>query len=397
MSLIPFKYLRKQRVLTLIVILTLTSTLFSITAYSFLGFYNGFTDYIGEGKDIIAIYSKVGSTPFTGVVPIIITNQISQLNGVLATSPEAIAPCTINGQSVFVRGILPEELSKLNPITLTEGDNININDTNAAIIGKSLSQRLNLKTGDKILVLSVLAQGYVQLQVKGVFQSQSSLNDEIIVPLYIGQWLRGLSYTDVTLIRARIDPNQTSANQLYEEIANTTAPPITSPSPTPKSEAQQELAKLIPLTQSPVNIGIIGVQESQQFMINYLNRYGISRDTLIILSIIILIFAGGTAMCAVTLFIKQHSADIEIIRSIGASHKKIEIDIALRMLVWVAIATIIGTIISAVILIIFQQIGYIQVLSHTINFQFDPLVIVANFFLLTLLTSISISSKELKQ
>lgn len=83
MSLIPFKYLRRQRVLTLIIILTLTSTLFSITAYSFLGFYNGFTDYIGQEKDIIAIYSKVGSTPFTGVVPIIITNQISQLNGVL--------------------------------------------------------------------------------------------------------------------------------------------------------------------------------------------------------------------------------------------------------------------------------------------------------------------------
>jgi predicted lysophospholipase L1 biosynthesis ABC-type transport system permease subunit len=102
-------------------------------------------------------------------------------------------------------------------------------------------------------------------------------------------------------------------------------------------------------------------------------------------------------MCAVTLFVKQHSADIDIIRSIGVSRKKIEIDIALRMLIWVAIATTIGTVLSAVIMIIFQQIGYIQVLSHTINFQFDPVVIAANFSLLTLLTSISISSKGLKE
>jgi ABC-type lipoprotein release transport system permease subunit len=396
MSLIHFNYLRKQRILTLILILALTSTLFAITAYSFLGFYNGFTDYIGEGEDTVAIYSKVGSTPFTGTVPLAVTNQIAQLTGVVASSPEAIAPCTINYQSVFVRGILPKELAKINPITMVEGDNVNINDAKSAIVGKNLSHRLNLNVGDETLVLSVLSQGYVQLQVKGVFQSQSSLDDELIVPLYIGQWLRGLSYTEVTLVRVKIDPDLTSASQLYKEISNAAAPPKTSPSPTPKSEAQQELETLLPLTQSTVNIGIIGIQESQQFMINYLNRYGISRDTLIILSTIVLIFGCGTAMCAITLFLKQHSVDIAILRSIGVPRRKLKIDLALRALVWVIVATVLGTLLSGAILIIFQQIGYIQVLSHTINFQFEPLVVVTNFLLLTLLTSINIAYKELK-
>ena len=405
MSLIRFKYLRKQRILTLIVILTLTSTLFSITAYSFLGFYNGFTNYVGQEKDIIAIYSKTGNSPFTGVVPITAASQIASMKGVIATSPEAMTPCTINGQSVFIRGILPQELSKLNPLTITQGNNLNINDTNSAIIGQGAAQRLNLKTGDKIVALGVFSDRYVELQIKGIFQSESSLNDEALVPLYIGQWLRGLTYNDVTLIRAKIDLNQTSANQLYQQIAKETppttsapTPPTTaSPSPTPKSEAQQELEKLIPLTQTNINIQNIGIEESQLFMSSYFDRYGISRDALIILSFIVLIFASGTATFAITLFIRQHDSDIDIIRSIGLSTKKIKIDLLLRMLIWALIATIAGTIISATLLIIFQKIGYLQVLSHTINFQLDPLIIAANAVLLSLLITINIARAELKR
>jgi ABC-type lipoprotein release transport system permease subunit len=398
MSLINFKYLRRKRMLTLIVILTLTSALFSITAYSFLGFYNGFTNYVGEEKDIVAIYSKIGSTPFTGLVQIGIANKITTIEGVIVISPETISPSTINGQSVFIRGIIPQELTKLNPLTIVEGQTLNITDTSSAIIGKSLADRLHLKTGDKILAFSVLSQRYVELQIKGVFQSESSLNDEALVPLYVGQWLRGVSYNDATLIRARINVTQTSANQIFQQIANQTSPQsAASPSPTPKSETQRELEALIPLAQANLNVGNIGIEQSQQFMQNYLDRYGISKDTLIILSIVVLVFASGTATCAITLFIKQHSSDIDILRSIGVSTKKVKTDLTLRVVTWALIATLMGTIISAIVITIFQKIGYLQVLSHTITFQLDPLIIIANFMLLSVLISVNIARTELKQ
>src|SRR3972149_6118842 len=117
MSLIRFKYLHKQRILTLVLILTLTSMLFSVTAFSFLSFYHGFTAYLGEEKDIVAICSKVGSTPYSGTVPIYLANRISSINGVLASSPEVIAPSVIEGESIFIRGIVPEEFAKLNKLT----------------------------------------------------------------------------------------------------------------------------------------------------------------------------------------------------------------------------------------------------------------------------------------
>ena len=187
----------------------------------------------------------------------------------------------------------------------------------------------------------MLSQKYVQLQIKGIFHSDSSLNDEILTPLYTGQWLRGLSYNDVTVIRLKIESNQTSATQLYRDIDNQTKtiPSSSTPSPTPKSQAQKELEALIPLTQSSLNLGNVGVEESQQFMASYLDRYGISKDTLIILAIIVLLFASGTVICAITLFIRQHELDIDVLRSIGVSTRKIKIDLSLRIFAWSLIAT----------------------------------------------------------
>ena len=87
----------------------------------------------------------------------------------------------------------------------------------------------------------------MELKVEGIFQTTSALNDEVLVPIYIGQWLRGLTYNDATVIRAKIDLTQTNPKQIYQEIATQTTPSTTttSPSPTPKSQTQQQLEALI--------------------------------------------------------------------------------------------------------------------------------------------------------
>jgi ABC-type lipoprotein release transport system permease subunit len=385
--------------ITLIVILTLASTLFSITAYSFLGFYNGFTNYVGEGKDVIAVYSKSGSTPYSGVIPIDLANNISILSGVIAVSPETIALCTVNDQAVFIRGILPADLSQLNRLQMLNGQALLINDTDSTMVGQSLSHRLNLKTGDRFLAFSVLSKTYVELQVKGIFQSDSSLDDEALVPLYVGQWLRGIGYTDATLIRAKIDPSQTNTEQIYQRITNQFPKPSTStsPSPTSRNQAQEEFGALIPLIPTYINIGDIGVERSQQFMQSYLDRFGVSKDALIILSASVLVFASGTAFVALSLFVRQHSNEISILRSIGVSAKKVKMDLTIRTVIWALVATLMGTAISALVLFIFQGLGYLQVLSHSISFQLDPLIFFANFALLSVLIGISIARTELKQ
>lgn len=398
MSLHSFRYLHKRRILTLIVILTLTSTLFSVTAYSFLGFYNGFTDYVGTGNNVIAIYSQAGSTPFTGIVPLSLESNLTAVKGVITASPETIAPCNVNGQSVFFRGALPQALQQLNTLTILQGQDLNFNDTYSAIVGVNLAQKLNLKTGESILVLGVLSDRYAELNVKGVFQSGTPLDDEAIVPLYVGQWLRGLNYDQVTLIRAKINVTETSANQVYQEIASRTTPqPTTSPSSTTNSQLQQELEALLPLSGTSLNLQSIGVEGSQQFMTSYLNRYGISKDTLIILSVIVLIFSSGTAFIAISLFIRQHATETSALRAIGVTSKKLKSNLFLNMLAWSLIATLAGTLASAAALTVFNRYSYLQVLSHSITFQLDPVVVAADFLLLSLLCTVSVVRTEFKQ
>ena len=398
MSLLRFKYLHKHRLLTLILILTLTSTLFSVTAFSFLGFYNGFTGYVGTQNDIVAIYQTKANTPITGIVPLSLADSANAIHGVLATSAEVIVPCVVNDKSIFIRGILPESLSKINPLSTIEGSSLNENDTQSTIIGNGLQENLKLKTGDNITIYSVVSDKYVNVQVKGVFTSNSPLDDEALVPIYVGQWLRGINYNEVTVIRAKIDPNQLTADIIRQVIINQTSqtPTITASPPPIKGDTEQQLQGLIIISQVNINLQNVGIEQAQDFMKNYLGQYGVSKDTLLILSALVLVFASGTAAAALSLFINQHRNEIGTLRSIGASNKKIKTDLIIKLTAWSLAASTMGTILSAAILLIFQQLGYLQVLSHRLVFQLDPTIIAANFILISALIAVGVTRLEMK-
>lgn len=384
----------------LILILALTSTLFSITAYSFTGFYNGFTNYVGGGENIAVFYSTKATTPYTGLIYTSLEAEIATLTGVLATSPEVINPSVVNDEAVFVRGIVPEDFAEINQLSMIEGNDLVLNDANKAIIGQAAAQKLDLKTGDDFIVFGVMHQKYLQLEVKGIFEcSEQALNDEILIPLYAGQWLRGENYYQITLVRAKFDVNQTGVHQLFQALAENQQNPAPTqfPTPSPTSQAEQQLGSLIPLDSGVIDLQFVGVDQSQEFMSSYLEEYGVSKNVLIVLSIVVFLFASGTAITATTLFVEQHATDINTIRSIGVSYRKIKLDITVKMVGWALISTALGTVVSAVVIDLFQRIGYLQVLSHTISFQLDPLIIVANFALLVLIISVNMARTELRR
>jgi hypothetical protein len=214
--------------------------LFSLTALSLLGFYRGFTVYLGEGEDIVAVYDRGSRTPFTGLVPAYLAEKIGALSGVLACSPEAIAPCIVKGEAFFLRGIMPEGFMKLNQLTMMGGRMLEVGDLNCMVVGRNAAERLRINIGDKMLVLSVLADRYVELHVKGIFVSHSPLDDEILTPLHVGQWMRGADYGYVTLIRFKIDRSAITLSRILEEItreASDMSQPSTAPPSWPQSVA----------------------------------------------------------------------------------------------------------------------------------------------------------------
>ncbi len=392
MRLRGFKYLVRRRVLILTFIIALVSMLFSITAFSFLGFYNGFNTYLGEGGDVIAIYESGSRTPFSGLVPMYLAERMYSIKGVLASSPEVIAPSVVKGESIFIRGIIPEEFSKLKTLTILEGDTLDITDLNSAIVGKDLSQLLTLKPGDKVLVFGVLAEKYQELQIKGIFESRSSMDEEILVPLYVGQWLRTVDYSHVTVIRVKIDRSQVDPSKLFDEIAKEAAESDTS-----EENEEKPTEGIVPTVKASFKPEDIGTEEAIEFMKSYLDKYGITKEAIVLLSIMVFIFASASVAGASTMLIQQHKHEIDVLRSIGASEKTIKADLLFKVLTWSLASSLLGIILATATLMLLDKFGSLQVLSYRILFQLDPLIVALNFFLISSLIIISISRSGVKR
>jgi ABC-type lipoprotein release transport system permease subunit len=334
----------------------------------------------------VAVYGTSGRTPFTGAVPLYLVDKLSSVNGVLAISAETVAPCVLDDKSVFVRGVASDEFSSLNNLTILQGESLDMINGHAAIVGVGLSRRLGLSVGDRILVFGVLSEQYVELEIKGVYVSNSAIDDEALVPLYVGQWLRGISYGQVTLIRVKIDPSEVTANALFEVLAKEASAPAS----TPNGEKPLSFENLIPFVQVGFQVSDIGVDRAQNFMQSYLEQYGVTKNTLVVLSVLVLVFASGTSICALAMFLDQHKREIGIIYNVGASTRRIKFDLLVKVLSWSLVSSVLGVVLAAGVIVVFGQIGYLQILSHRVSLQLDPLIIVVNFVLISLLVTVGI-------
>jgi ABC-type lipoprotein release transport system permease subunit len=384
--LIGFKYLRQRRILALALVVATSSMLFSVTALILLSFYRGFTSYLGEAEDIVAVYDRGSRTPFTGLVPLYLSERLSVLSGVLASSPEVVAPCIVNGGSAFLRGIVPEEFVKLNKLTIVEGSMINLDDLSYVVVGRDAARRLHIGVNDRVIVLGVLTDRCLELQVKGVFVSYSPMDDEVLAPLYVGQWLRGTDYSYVTLIRFKIDRSITNPHKIFEEIAGEAYKPSQSSSPT----LSQEAVRIIPRVIVGFKAENIGVDEAYSFMRSYMERYGVTRESLLIISVMVFLFSSISVDAASKTILAQHRGEINVLRSIGVSRRLLKRDMLIKLLPWSIASSSMGFSLAVAVLTVIQEGSYLQALSHKAPLQIDLSTIALNIILASLLVSVSI-------
>jgi ABC-type lipoprotein release transport system permease subunit len=386
---IGYKYVEGRRVMVFVVILVLSSMLFSMMAFSLLGFYRVFGGYLGGGNDIVVVYDRNSNTPFTGLIPIYLVENISSIKGVMAVSPEVIVPCVLKNESVFLRGIVPKDFVKLNQLVMVEGSMIRLDDLDSIIVGKNLAERLDLKPGERVLVLSVFVNQYLELYVKGVFVSRSVMDDEILAPLYVGQWLRGTDYNYVTLMRVKVNSSMVDASVIFEAIGAKS-------SSVGSSGVSQLFGGLLSWSRPSFKIENIGVNEGQKFMESYLSRYGVTKESLIVLSVIVFLLCGVTIVVAFKTILVQHKGVVGILRSIGVSRKFLRVDLLFRLLFWSLFASSIGIVLSLIVLSVMQAYGFLRVLSHTVLIYPDPLIIILNFVLVFVIILLVILRSDLE-
>lgn len=392
MGLAGFRYISGRRLSALMLVVAVSSMLFSITALSLLGFYRGFTAYLGEDENVVAIYDKAGSTPFTGLVPAYLAGEMAALNGVSACSPEALAPCIINGNALFIRGVLPEEFMKISALTILEGEMLSQADLDSAVLGLKAAERLGLKVNDKFTVFGVMADRCLELTVKGIYLSNSPLDDEVLAPLHVGQWLRGTSYGYVTLIRVKTEGAQTDA--IYMEIGKEAEEQDKTPT---REEAPKPLQEMItPRVIVRFKPEKIGVDEAQRFMKNYMDKYGLTREVMLIFSAVVFFFSSLSITAAARTVIARHKGEISVLRSLGASKRTLKRDLLAKLLPWITAAALIGVAAAALTLTAVQARVGPEILSHTLVLQLDPLVIALPPLLSSALVSACILKAELE-
>ncbi|XHH08918.1 MAG: ABC transporter permease [Candidatus Bathyarchaeia archaeon] len=393
-KLFGFRYLHFRRLIVLVLILSLVSTLFLLTAQSFLGFYNSFNAYLGEEGDIVAVYDRQSRTPFTGSIPAYLSIPLSQVKGVLVCSPETITPCIISNQTVFVRGVLPEIFFQMTTAEFVDGEILSQTGFEFAMLGKNVADRLGLRVGEGFLVFSSLADKYLQLKVCGVFVSGSVMDDEVLVLLNVGQWLRFADYNRVTLIRTKINPDILTAADVYQELAKSAqnSQPQTTSSASTNSSSNKYANYQNIISWAPIkfNIGQLSVSGTQNLMKSYLDRYGVTKEALSMLSIIVFLLCSVTVVAATQTLISQHKTELETLRYLGASRRLLKFDVFLKLLPVSLVACGLGAFLSYVLLGWLNSGGFLRVLAHGLTLSFDPLLFGLSFVLVWLLVSVAV-------
>lgn len=195
----------------------------------------------------------------------------------------------------------------------------------------------------------------------------------------------GTNYDHVTLIRVKIDKSEVSPSELLDEIAKEASQP--SPG---DGGGKQEKPWIIPTTRVSFRIEDVGVKEVQSFMKSYMDRYGVTREALLILSIMVFSFASASVISASKTLIHQHKGEIEVLRSVGASNRTIKTDLLAKVLPWSLAFSMAGTGIGILALMAIERSGHLQVLSHGISFQFDPLILVLQLIFSSSIVALSI-------
>jgi ABC-type antimicrobial peptide transport system permease subunit len=202
--------------------------------------------------------------------------------------------------------------------------------------------------------------------------------------------MRGTDYDHATLIRVKIDKSKVDHIAIFKEIAEEASEPASN------ENGGEATSNLISSRKVSFALDKIGLEETRKFMKGYLDRYGMTKENLIILSVTVLIFASATIIITSKTIIQQHEHEIGVLKSIGASYGTIKKDLLVKLLPWSSAASTLGIIMATLILQIFRQNGQLQAFSHRILIQPDILIIALNFVLIAALTVMAIIRSNAK-
>jgi hypothetical protein len=139
--------------------------------------------------------------------------------------------------------------------------------------------------------------------------------------------MRGVDYGYVTLIRLRMDRSVVTLSRILEEI-DKEASEISQLSNAPSSRPQN----VAPGIMVRFRVEDVGVVEAYDFMWSCMDRFGLMRESILILSVMVFLLSGASIVAASKTILVQHMGEINVLRFMGASKRLLKMDMLVKIL-----------------------------------------------------------------
>jgi ABC-type lipoprotein release transport system permease subunit len=215
-----YNILPKKRIFIAFVGFLISSTIITGGAILMDSIIDATSSYLGESDDILVISNPQASTPYTSILPLELAETIKTIPGVLDVSPEVMTAAVYKDKAVYFRGVDISKFWDFTEVSYIAGKPLDNNDTYEISVGSKFASRNNLEVGELFTVFSTRSNAVMEFKIKSIFVTNTLLDDEIIAPLWIGQFFAFESFNYITHIRVKIDLNQVTKDEVREIVTS---------------------------------------------------------------------------------------------------------------------------------------------------------------------------------
>ncbi len=219
-SIFLYNIIPKKRMFIAFIGFLISSTIITGGGILLLSIVESTTSYLGESDDILVISNPAASTPYTSKLPLELAETIRTIYGVIDVSPEVMTAAVYENKAVYFRGVDIIKFWEFTEVAYVEGTPLSENDTYDVSVGINYAERNNLEIGELMTIFSTRSDAAVELRVKSIFITNTLLDDEIIAPLWIGQFFSFETFNYITHIRVKIDLDLIPSKETIRELVN---------------------------------------------------------------------------------------------------------------------------------------------------------------------------------
>jgi ABC-type lipoprotein release transport system permease subunit len=352
----------KKAIFFLVLILLTTSAAFAVTSSILLSVDNTASEMLGESPNTIVIAQANSRAPFLGIVPLALSDYLGSLSGVQTISPEVFAPATLSNHAVMVRGVEPAQFMELQNPAILEGSPLAANDTTQAMVGAILAKQLNLHPGSQITIIGGVRATMAQLTVKAVFSTGTPLDNEVVAPLWVGDWLRGLTYSEVSILRIEVGPHSTPsqvAQQVQQLVKN---------SSTASGGGQGPAETGLPVSSHLTDLARLDIEASPSVSSSFFSKtVGLSQENILLISALVFLSMSVAIICALQEAGFSSRNEFGTLRTIGISSRRLSWNLVLVATSLSLVASVAGLSVGWAFLTLIAEFSPVQIAFYAVD------------------------------